>query len=503
MDDDDYDGTANFWDPWPYDSSNGTDTYDSDSDGIPDYDDPAPWDSSNYSYDNGNAWYGDALGDSDNDGIVNFYDYTPYDDSNVDTDGDGYLDSNDPAPDDASNYSPVNYQWWYSDVLGDLDGDGIINFDDDTPYGDPPPPDNDEDGLDEAAEQSWGTSDSDVDSDDDGLTDGEEVNIYGSHPANPYSISQGRGWGDLYTDGDLVDTTDTDSDDIPDRIEQHYGLNPNWYNDRFLDRDNDGMSNIDQYNAGIALDANLDTYDADGDGMTDVFEDAYSQVLSKSNPADAVLDADGDGVLNYEEQVLLVSPMNADSLQLGGLGDLQFLMLSARYPDGSTPPQDDLDENGIPDWADAVRSTPTAPDFCHFTRALSDDLDGDGMPDAWEHQYGWWKYPANGLQLRVEDSEGDADGDGLSNLFEYFIGTSPLAGDSDGNNVADGDEDFDNDGLTNEQELALGTSALSADTDGDGVNDSQELAEGTDPLNASSNIAAMTGLRIFTPIDSL
>jgi hypothetical protein len=32
--------------------------------------------------------------------------------------------------------------------------------------------------------------------------------------------------------------------------------------------------------------------------MSDVFEDAYAQVLSKSNPADAVLDADDDGVLN-------------------------------------------------------------------------------------------------------------------------------------------------------------------------------------------------------------
>jgi hypothetical protein len=501
----DGDALLNWEDAWPGDPYNGNSNPDRDGDGYANEQDPAPDDFSNYSSYNWQYWYGGALGDNDNDGTANFYDSDPNQTYNntVDADWDGILDSNDPAPNDASNFSYVNGQWWYGSALNDDDGDGTLNFYDDTPSG-PPLVDGDGDGLYSDAEAYYGTSDGDVDSDDDSLSDAEEVNIFGTDPANAHHLSQQQFSNNLYTDWQLVDLTDTDDDDIPDRIEQHYGLNPSWKGDALLDRDNDGVNNLAQYNAGLALDANLSTYDADSDGMTDVFEDAYAQVLSKSNPADAVLDADDDGVLNHEEQILLISPQNADTLQQGGLGDLQVLMLSVRYPDGSNPPDTDVSPaNGIPDWADAIKETPTAPDHYHFTRQLPGDLDGDGMPDEWEHEYGRWKFATNGLQLRFEDAAEDADDDGLSNLFEYLIGTSPLAGDSDGNNVTDDNEDFDGDGLTNAQEMTLGTSALTRDTDGDGVSDGQEVMEGTDALNAASNAAALTGLRVFTPVSTL
>lgn len=505
--DEDGDGTLNFWDQWIGDPYNGfPPNYDFDADGINDDIDPSTGDSSNYSWYNSTSWYSDALNDADHDGTANFYDYQPYGDSNVDSDGDGLYDSNDPAPSDPYNISYVNSTWWYGNALGDDDGDGLVNFDDPFPSG-PPVIDSDLDGLNEGEESGWGTSDSDSDSDDDGLEDGDEVNIYGTSPTNPYSRSQYFGWGDLYMDIDLVDLSDSDADEIPDLVEQHYGLNPNWRGDALLDRDNDGVNNITQFNAGVALDAHLDDYDADDDGMTDVFEDAYAQVLSKNDAADAVLDADSDGVLNYEEQVLLISPMNADTLQQGGLGDLQWLMLNVRYPDGSSPPVDDVaPANEIPDWADAVVATPSAPDFYHFTRVPTSipgepaDLDGDGMPDAWEHQYGRWKFQVNGLQLRFDDAEDDADEDGLTNLFEYGIGTSPLAGDSDGDAVEDEDEDFDGDGLTNAQEINLGTNAANSDSDGDGDSDGQEVAAGTDPKDGNSSLSSLVGLRVFTPL---
>ncbi|MFN0078447.1 MAG: hypothetical protein ACKVY0_18475 [Prosthecobacter sp.] len=48
-----------------------------------------------------------------------------------------------------------------------------------------------------------------------------------------------------------------DGDLIPDRIEQHYNLNPGWAGDARHDRDNNGLSNLTQYQLGIALDADL------------------------------------------------------------------------------------------------------------------------------------------------------------------------------------------------------------------------------------------------------
>src|SRR5215204_898439 len=47
------------------------------------------------------------------------------------------------------------------------------------------------------------------------------------------------------------------------------------------------------------------------------------------------------------------------------------------------------------------------------------DTDRDGIPDAWEIQYGF--QPNNPL-----DANNDPDGDGVSNLNEYIAGTNPL-----------------------------------------------------------------------------
>lgn len=50
------------------------------------------------------------------------------------------------------------------------------------------------------------------------------------------------------------------------------------------------------------------------------------------------------------------------------------------------------------------------------------DTDADDLPDAWEVRYG--------LNVGINDADGDPDGDGFSNLNEFRLGTHPGSGNS-------------------------------------------------------------------------
>ncbi|GEM_PF-5085962 len=83
-----------------------------------------------------------------------------------------------------------------------------------------------------------------------------------------------------------------------------------------------------------------------------------------------------------------------------------------------------------------------------------------------------------------QDPAGDPDADGLSNEFEMVLEyTSPTAADSDGNGTADGDEDANADGLTNLEKFVLGLDPYAEDTDDDGITDIDEVNLGTSPLD--------------------
>ena len=132
----------------------------------------------------------------------------------------------------------------------------------------------------------------------------------------------------------------------------------------------------------------LGTPDADDDGMPDSWETTHS--FNPSNPADAPLDADSDGLGNLREFLTGTDPRDSDSDDDGAADGVELLH-------GSNPL--------------AAGNTPT---WFAFNGSI-DDLDGDGLSDSWL----LW----SGGDARVPSA--DDDGDGMSNLDESKAGTDP------------------------------------------------------------------------------
>ena len=110
---------------------------------------------------------------------------------------------------------------------GDGDGDGVPD-DEEAQYGtDPSNPDTDQDGLTDGEEiNDWGTNPIDPDTDDDGLTDGEEIDL-GTNPGSGDTDGDGLGDADEVDRGTDPRDPDTDGGGVPDGVEVDNGTDPN------------------------------------------------------------------------------------------------------------------------------------------------------------------------------------------------------------------------------------------------------------------------------------
>jgi hypothetical protein len=130
---------------------------------------------------------------------------------------------------------------------------------------------------------------------------GEEVIVIKAKDSN-----NNVGWG---THTILIKPLDNDSDGMPNTWELQEGLLPDDPSDAQIDADNDGLTNLAEYTANTDPQLN----DSDGDQIFDGYEVRYGSVLDPNNPNDAHLDSDNDGYTNLEEFEAATDPSDASS----------------------------------------------------------------------------------------------------------------------------------------------------------------------------------------------
>nr|MBP8179496.1 hypothetical protein [Acidimicrobiia bacterium] len=202
---------------------------------------------------------------------------------NLDPDGDGLTN----AEEDDLGTDPDS---------SDTDGDGVNDGDEVDDGSDPLDPcepnenspaclgtDSDGDGLTNAEEDALGTDRNDSDTDDDGLSDGDEVDEYGTDPLDDDTDGDGINDGDEVNGDPESDPTDAcDPDPTNSACDQ--------------DSDGDGLTDGEEEEAGT----DPDDGDSDDDGVTDGDEvDGGSDPLNACDPdrtADACVDKNDNGI---------------------------------------------------------------------------------------------------------------------------------------------------------------------------------------------------------------
>ena len=279
----------------------------------------------------------------------------------------------------------------------------------------------------------------DADSDDDGLSDGEEVNTYGTDPID----------------------SDGDSDGMTDGWEVSNGLDP-LVNDAFEDVDSDGLTNLQEFYAG----SNPNNTDSDDDGLSD-YEEAstgsseYQIVEGAMTWSEAKADAESRG--GHLAVVTSSNEWATISMQFGS--SLEWVWL------GGT----DENAEGVWRWITGEHwvyenwdiNEPRGGSYNNYilTTGVSNNKWADHLYNSPYAE----RYLLEIETLLTDPNNADSDNDGLMDGEEINIyGTSPDNADSDSDGLSDGAEvnthntdplnaDSDNDELNDEYEVLLST----------------------------------------------
>ena len=481
---------------------------DDDNDGILDVDE------GDQTVDTDNDGIPDSLDiDSDNDGITD--NEESQDENNyiapigTDSDGDGWDD----AYDDDSGGTPI--------VIVDSDDDGSADFVD---------TDSDNDGIDDATEGHDANHDgvadlvpAGTDSDGDGLDDAYDTVAIGDDPVANVTGSNAP---TDNSDGDQVSDyrdTDSDNDGLTDAEEVAQSNDP----------DNDGLANyLDIDSDGDGITDNQESQpegayvpptgqDTDGDGIDDAYDpdsggtpiasidsddDGDPDYLDEDSDNDSIPDsveahdADGDGVAD-------TSPTGTDS-DGDGLDDAYDTTNDFNDPlnvIGANTSSPNSDNDILSDWRDIDDDNDGILTSDEVNNSSDNDNDGvidyldidsdnDGIVDNFEGQ--------NNLTSLVSPTGIDSDGDGLDDAYDPDTGGTPIGfTDTDGDGIKDYlDEDSDNDHVPDYVEAQdtdkngqPDIAYTDSDSDGDGLDDSNDNVAGTG--NAGNSVGTNVPLQ--------
>ena len=468
-------------------ASNGTNpnNTDTDGDGVPDGSENSDSNSDGIN-DGADQCIPDNTGaacDIDGDGVSNGDEASNgTNPNNTDTDGDGAPDgsentdsNSDGINDGADQCVPDN-----TGATCDSDNDGLSNGEETSNGSDPNNPDSDGDGIPDATENTDEDADGiidslDLDSDNDGIPDAIEA---GPNPIIPVD-----------TDGDgRPDTVDPDSDGdgIPDSVEtQQDHDNDGIANYLDRDSDDDGLPDTIEDDVALGLDSDFDgiddgydvdnlltgtATDSDNDGVNDALTPEDTDGDGRANFLDE--DSDNDGIPDTVEADL--DPANdSDGDQINDVFDVDSTGGSDNDADGvddtATPTNSDAD--AVPDYKDLDSDNDLLLDV---VEASGSDANNDGIIDDLANAEASLVSPTDSdTDGRGDWREIDSDNDGVNDN----VGTEYESLDADGDGTVDILVDTDGDGIADSRDSMAGHgSATLGDTDNDGVPD---LVEGT------------------------